>query len=155
MFRVVEPAHQCSATVDVMRTYGKSATLPIGWCDLTRGYLSAGLCADLRVQQVLDRALDGLVHLGERPVLRHVRDVARVPRMLLVGILVDGREETPDALGAQVEGALAVRRVRAVGQDGDVGHVVARPALLLLVPPDDRLACPDRACRAASHEARL
>ena len=43
MLRVVEPAHQCSATVDVMRTYGKSATLPIGWCDFTRGYFSIGL----------------------------------------------------------------------------------------------------------------
>src|SRR4249920_3235775 len=45
MFRVVEPAHQCSATVDVMRTYGNSATVPIGWWDLTRGYLSIGFVA--------------------------------------------------------------------------------------------------------------
>src|SRR4029077_4804944 len=43
ILRVEEPPHQCSATVEVMRTYGKSATFPIGWWDSTRGYLSIGL----------------------------------------------------------------------------------------------------------------
>src|SRR5215831_11295735 len=44
MFRVVDPAHQCSATVEVIRTYGNSATFPIGWSEATRGYFSVGLC---------------------------------------------------------------------------------------------------------------
>ena len=43
MLRVVDPAHQCSATVEVIRTYGNLSTVPIGWCDATRGYLSIGL----------------------------------------------------------------------------------------------------------------
>src|SRR5215472_11574438 len=43
MFRVVDPAHQCSATVEVIRTYGNSATLPMGWWDGSRGYFSIGL----------------------------------------------------------------------------------------------------------------
>src|SRR5215211_1173041 len=43
MLRVVEPAHQCSATVDVISTYGNLSTVPIGWCDATRGYLTIGL----------------------------------------------------------------------------------------------------------------
>src|SRR5688572_30330521 len=43
MFRVVDPAHQCSATVDVISTYGNLSTVPIGWCDATRGYLTIGL----------------------------------------------------------------------------------------------------------------
>ena len=30
MLRVVEPAHQCSATVDVISTYGNLSTVPIG-----------------------------------------------------------------------------------------------------------------------------
>ena len=33
----------------------------------------------LRMEQVLDRALDRLVHLRQRPVLRHVGHVARIP----------------------------------------------------------------------------
>src|SRR5262245_15112706 len=43
MLRVVEPAHQCSATVEVMRTYGKSRALPIGWRPGSRGYFNVGL----------------------------------------------------------------------------------------------------------------
>src|SRR5687767_4665992 len=43
MLRVVEPAHQCSATVDVSSTYWYLSTRPIGWCDATRGYLTIGL----------------------------------------------------------------------------------------------------------------
>src|SRR6478735_5337904 len=43
MFRVVDPAHQCSATVDVISTYGNLSAVPIGWCDGTRGYLTVGL----------------------------------------------------------------------------------------------------------------
>src|SRR4051794_39692534 len=42
--RVEEPPHQCSATVEVMSTYGNSSTLPMGWWEGTRGYLSSGLC---------------------------------------------------------------------------------------------------------------
>src|SRR3954447_24557430 len=40
MLRVDEPEHQCSATVDVIRTYGKFSGVPMGWCDSTRGYFS-------------------------------------------------------------------------------------------------------------------
>src|SRR3954470_17053649 len=43
MLRVVEPAHQCSASDDVINTYGKSLTVPTGCFPFTRGYLSAGL----------------------------------------------------------------------------------------------------------------
>src|SRR6186713_2923400 len=42
-FRVVEPPHQCSASVEVISTYGKSAVVPIGWWLWTRGYLRIGL----------------------------------------------------------------------------------------------------------------
>src|SRR5580704_10435493 len=57
--------------------------------------------------------------------------------MLLVRVRVDGCEQTPDTLRPQVKGSLAVRRGRSVSQNGDVGYVVSRPALGLLVPPDD------------------
>src|SRR3954467_8507303 len=43
MLRVVDPAHQCSAGDDVMRTYGKSFEVPIGCFDLIRGYFSIRL----------------------------------------------------------------------------------------------------------------
>ena len=42
-FRVVEPPHQCSATVEVMSTWGNLSAVPIGWWLATRGYLSVGL----------------------------------------------------------------------------------------------------------------
>src|ERR1700741_46717 len=90
-----------------------------------------------RVKNVFHRALDRLVHLRQRTVLRYVGYVARIPRMLLVRVRVDGREQAPDTLRAQVEGPLAVRRFRSVARDGDVRHIVSRPALRPLVPPDD------------------
>src|SRR3954471_24055599 len=43
MFRVVDPAHQCSASDEVMSTYGKSFAVPMGCLDFTRGYFSIGL----------------------------------------------------------------------------------------------------------------
>src|SRR6202008_4088385 len=58
---------------------------------------------------------------------------------LLIRVRIDGREQAPDALGAQVEGSLAVRRGRSVSQDRDIRYVVSRPALSLLVPPNDGL----------------
>src|ERR1700746_2707545 len=88
-----------------------------------------------RVKDVLYRTLDGLVHLRQRTVLRYVGHVARIPRMLLVRVRVHGREQAPDALRAQMEGPLAVRRGRSVGQEGDIWYVVSRPSLSLLVPP--------------------
>lgn len=57
--------------------------------------------------------------------------------MLLVRVRVDGCEQAPDALRPQVEGTLAVRRVRSVSQEWDVRHVVSRPAFCFLVSPDD------------------
>src|SRR5580704_17234052 len=57
--------------------------------------------------------------------------------MLLVRVRVDGREEASDALRTQMEGSLAVRRGGSVGRDRDVRHVVSRPALRLLVPPNN------------------
>src|SRR5262245_18993857 len=44
MLRVELPPHQCSATVDVISTYGNLSEVPIGWCDGRRGYLRVGLC---------------------------------------------------------------------------------------------------------------
>src|SRR5262249_41859845 len=43
MLRVVDPAHQCSAIDEVIRTYGYSFAVPIGCLPFTRGYLRAGL----------------------------------------------------------------------------------------------------------------
>src|SRR5207249_1673891 len=59
--------------------------------------------------------------------------------VLRVRVLVDRREEASHTLRTQVECSLAVRRIRSVGQDRDVRHVVSRPALCCLVPPDDGL----------------
>src|SRR5258707_14284318 len=90
---------------------------------------------DAGMKNVFHRALDGLVHLRQRAVLRHVSYVARIPRMFLVWVRIDGREQAADALGAKVESPLAVRGVRSVGLHGYVRHVVSLPALRLLVPP--------------------
>ena len=47
MLRVVDPAHQCSASDDVISTYGNSFAVPIGCFPLIRGYFRTGLfCAD-------------------------------------------------------------------------------------------------------------
>ena len=99
---------------------------------LMRGHtriLQHRVAVHVRVKDVFHRALDRLVHLRQRAVLRHVGHVARIARMLLVRIRVDGREETPDAFRAEVERALAVRRGRVRrSATGTSGHVVSRPA---------------------------
>src|SRR6185437_9151914 len=48
-------------------------------------------------------------------------------------------KETTDTFGIQMEWLLAVRRIRSIGQYGDIGEVVSCPAFCLLIPPDDWL----------------
>src|SRR5580698_9457414 len=90
-----------------------------------------------RVKNIFHWAFDGFVHLRQRTVLGYVGHVSRIPRVLLVGVRVYRREEPPDAFRTLVKGPLAVRSARSVGEDGDVWYVVSRPALRLLVPPDN------------------
>src|SRR6516165_11208953 len=90
-----------------------------------------------RMKDVFHWALDGLVHLRQWTVLRHVGHIAWISRMLLVRVRVDGGEQAPNALRAQVEGPLAVRGGRSVSQDRDVRYVVSRPAFCAFVPPDN------------------